>query len=166
VRDGKINPTTADIDAVLNILRLTPRRIESLAKGQSPARLHHKPDEETWSPNEVLAHLRACADVWGNDILKIIAQDHPTLRYVSPRSWIRKTNYPDLTFETSLEAFVRQRKELLKTLEGLAKKEWSSAATFKMSTTMRQRSVFDCAAGMAEHESKHCEQIKRLLNRT
>lgn len=157
-------PTTADIGAVLRTLSLTPRRIASLAKGQQPARLHQKPDENTWSPNEVLAHLRACADVWGNDILRIIAQDHPILRYVSPRSWIRKTNYPDLTFGTSLEGFIKQRRELLKTLEGLPCGDWSRSAAFKVSTKMREQSVFDCAVRMAEHESKHCEQIKRLID--
>jgi len=160
--EGKVN-STADIEAVLKILSSTPRRIATIARGQKASRLHLKPDPDTWSANDVLAHLRACSDVWGKDIMKILAEDHPTMRYLSPRLWIRKTNYPDLTFETSVDAFTAQRKELLKTLKGLSSAEWSRAARFKMGKKMREMTVFECASRMAEHESKHCEQIRRLL---
>jgi hypothetical protein len=38
------------------------------------------PSEGAWSPNEILAHLRACADVWDGGIQAMIERDHPTLR--------------------------------------------------------------------------------------
>ena len=53
---------------------------------------------------QVLAHLRACADVWGNYIRTIIAEDRPQFRAVSPRTWIKQTDYPDLAFRPSLGA--------------------------------------------------------------
>jgi hypothetical protein len=31
--------------------------------------------------------------------MKILKQDNPTFRYVSPHTWIRKTNYLDLDFK-------------------------------------------------------------------
>jgi hypothetical protein len=155
--------STAEIGAVLKILSTTPRRIATLANGQKMARLHLRPAADTWSANDVLAHLRACSDVWGKDIMKILAEDRPTLRYLSPRTWIGKTNYPDLTFETSMGAFARQRKELLKTLKGLSSEGWTRAASFKMGKKTREMTVFECASRMAEHESKHCEQIRRVL---
>ena len=43
--------------------------------------------------------------------MAMITQDHPTLRYVSPRTWIRKTGYPELEFYQSLQFFSRQREE-------------------------------------------------------
>jgi hypothetical protein len=48
---------------MLNNLRATPRRLESLSQGLDPAKLHVRSPEEPWSANDVLAHLRACADV-------------------------------------------------------------------------------------------------------
>jgi hypothetical protein len=50
--------------------------------------------------------------------MKILKQDNPTFRYVSPRTWIRKTNYPDLDFKASL-AFRKQREDLLKVLQSV-----------------------------------------------
>ena len=61
----------------------------------------------------MLAHLRACADVWGDCIVAMITQDTPTLRAVDPRTWIRQTDYLAQDFEPSLHAFATQRTALL-----------------------------------------------------
>ena len=78
------------------------------------------PEPDTWSVNDVLAHLRACHDVLGGSILRIIAEDTPRWRRMSPRTWTRKTDYPEWEFAPSFTAFKRQRTELLKVLEPLA----------------------------------------------
>jgi hypothetical protein len=72
-----------EIGKVLKLLAKTPRRIASMSKGVENARLHFRPGEKVWSANDVLAHLRSCADVWGKSITAMLAQDHPTLRYLS-----------------------------------------------------------------------------------
>jgi hypothetical protein len=59
----------------------------------------------------VLAHLRACADMWGNCIVEIIAHDHPTLWAINPRTWINTTDYREQLFQHSLDAFMAQRAE-------------------------------------------------------
>jgi hypothetical protein len=46
----------------------------------------------------------------------MLDQDHPTVLYISPRSYIRKTNYPDLAFHESFQAYKKQRNELLRRL--------------------------------------------------
>ena len=46
-----------------------------------------------WSATEILAHLRSCADVWGDCIAAILAEDRPTLRAINPTTWIDRTNY-------------------------------------------------------------------------
>src|SRR5689334_14803869 len=126
--------SAAEIEQCLKLLAATPRRIASASKGLENTRLHFRPDEEAWSANDVLAHLRSCADVWGKSILAMIAQDHPTLRYISPRTWIRKTDYPELEFHLSLEVFARQRNELLNSLKALEIEGWSRGATFTATT--------------------------------
>ena len=153
----KVSSTEAE--KVLRLLAATPRRIASLSRGVNIDRFRFKPDPDSWSANEILAHLRACADVWGKCIIAIITLDHPTLRHTSPRSWIRKTDYLQLEFKSSLAAFAHQRHELLSVLKGLATRDWSRAAT----TKGREQTVFSYASRIAEHEDKHCGQIEEVL---
>src|SRR5947207_13245657 len=111
--------TSLTIERVLTLLAETPARIAALTADLSPEELQMKPTPEEWSANEVLAHLRACADVWGNCIMTIIVEDHPTLRAVGPRTWIKQTDYPELEFRPSLHALTTQRPDLLAVLSPL-----------------------------------------------
>jgi len=45
------------------MLAATPLRLEAGALGVDPLLLGTKPAPHEWSANDVLAHLRACADV-------------------------------------------------------------------------------------------------------
>ena len=76
------------IEQILTLLAETPPRIAALTAKLAPAQLHTAPDPGEWSANDVLAHLRACADMWGNCIVTIIAEDTPTIRAVNPRTRI------------------------------------------------------------------------------
>src|SRR3954471_22759678 len=110
----------AEIQSLLATLAGTPNEIARIASRRTASQLHRRPLADAWSAHEILAHLRACADVWGRSIGRMLAEDRPTIRYVSPRGWIRKTDYLQLGFHESLEAFSRQRASLIATLEGLA----------------------------------------------
>jgi len=157
----KVSP--AETESVLRLLAATPRRIASLSRDVEISKLHFRPHPDSWSTNDILAHLRACADVWGKSIVEMIIRDHPKLRYISPRSWIRKTDYLELEFRGSLKAFTDQRRELLRALKGLAIKDWSRSATFTTTTRGHEQTVFSYACRIAEHEHKHCDQIEAVL---
>jgi DinB superfamily len=103
--------------------------------------------------------LRASADVRGKFIHIMLTQDRPTLRYISPRSHIKKTNYLDLTFPESFQAYKKQRNELLNTLKELSLEDWSRSAIIKE----RPETVFGYALYLTQHEIAHCEQIEELL---
>jgi uncharacterized damage-inducible protein DinB len=158
-----MNTTPTEIESVLNSLAATPRLIATASEGLSPAQLRFKPDDDTWSMNEVLAHLRACADVWGKSIMAMIVQDHPTLRYISPRSWIKRTDYLSLHFRLSFEAFSTQRQALLQSLKALEPIDWSRGATFTATTKGREQTVLSYAQRISRHEVEHCEQISTLV---
>ena len=70
------------IEQILTILAETPPRIVALTASLAPAQLHSAPNPDEWSASDVLAHLRACNDVWGNNMLVIIAEDRPLARTV------------------------------------------------------------------------------------
>src|SRR3954447_12763679 len=102
------------------MLAATPPRIAALTAGLAPAQLQAAPAPDQWSANEVLAHLRACADMWGGCIQEMLAHDRPILRAVNPRTRINQTDYREQPFPASLDAFTAQRADLLAILEPLA----------------------------------------------
>jgi uncharacterized damage-inducible protein DinB len=155
--------TAAGIDVLVSSLADTPRRLAALTHDVDDARLRRRPGEGVWSVNDVLAHLRACADVWGGSILLMIDRDHPTVRYVSPRTWISKTTYAEQAFHQSLRAFASQRDDLVRTLRALPRAHWSRGATFTGTTRGREQTILSYARRIVDHERAHCEQIAAML---
>jgi hypothetical protein len=152
------------IEQVLTLLVETPRRIAALTAGLAPAQLHtaHNPDE--WSANDVLAHVRACADVWGGCMVAMIAEDTPTLRAVNPLTWIKKTDYPELDFRSSLRSFAKQRADLLAVLEPLPHAAWSRSATVTGAGKVLERTLLFYGQWLARHERQHVKQVERIVN--
>jgi hypothetical protein len=146
------------------MLAAAPPRIAALTAGLAPAQLQAEPAPGEWPANEVLAHLRACADMWGNCIVEIIAHDHPTLRAINPRTWINKTDYREQPFQHSLDVFTAQRADLLAVLEPLAPEGWSRAATVTVAGKPLERTVRFYAEWLAVHERPHIKQIERVVN--
>ena len=154
------------IEQVLTLLAETPRRLAALTDGLAPEELQRRPTPDEWSANEVLAHLRACADVWGDCIAAIIAENRPTLRAINPRTWIKKTDYLELDFRPSLRAFAAQRADLLAVLEPLPPEGWSRAATVTGAGKVLERTVLSYAQWLATHERPHIKQIARIVRAT
>ena len=152
------------IEQVLTLLAETPRRIAALTAGLAPTQLHSTTNRDEWSANDVLAHLRSCADIWGGCIAAIIVEERPTLRAVNPRTWIKQTDYLELEFQPSLSAFATQRAELLAILKPLPPEGWSRAATVTGAGKVLERTVLSYADWLARHERPHVKQIERIVN--
>jgi DinB superfamily len=155
--------TESEIHGVLTVLSETPKQITRIARGCSDHRLHCKPEADAWSAQEIVAHLRACADVWGSSIDRMLAEDHPTILYVSPRGWIKKTDYLQQSFRDSLRAFSHRRAKLIGTLSELDAIEWSRRATFTATTLGREATVLSYATRIADHEVRHLGQLRRTV---
>jgi hypothetical protein len=158
-----MDETTPTIDRILVDLAEQPKTIAALTAGLPRARLHRAPSRDEWSINDVLAHLRSCSDMWGKYIAKIIAEDHPKIRAMNPRQWIKRTNYPELEFAPSLRAFRKQRAELLALLRPLPKAAWSRSATVTGAGRPLETTVLDYARRLADHERIHVKQIQRIV---
>jgi DinB superfamily len=159
VRDNKLTA-----EQLLTLLAEAPRRIDALTAGLTPFLLHAAPSGDEWSANDVLAHLRACADVWGASIVAMVREDHPTIRAISPRTWIHDTDYPDCAFGPSLQAYISQRSELLALLETLPSEDWARGATFTGAGRILERTVLSEASAIVVHERPHVKQIERVVN--
>jgi hypothetical protein len=148
---------------ILTLLAENPARIAALTEGMSHAQLHTAPNPGEWSVNDILAHLRSCADVWGGCIERIIAEDHPTLRAVNPRTWIKQTDYPEQEFQTSLEAYRTQRARLLVLLESLPPEAWYRSATVTGAGKTLERTIAFYAGWLARHERSHLKPVERIV---
>jgi hypothetical protein len=152
------------VEQILALLAVAPPRIVARTAGLADDRLRAAPGPGEWSANEVLAHMRACADVWGGCIATILEQDLPVLRAVNPRTWIKKTDYLEQEFAPSLQAFTRQRAGLLAVLEALPPEAWQRAATVRGAGKPLVRTVHAYAQWLATHERPHVRQIERTLH--
>ena len=152
-------------DQILAILKETPLRLAKLTSGLATVQLHTVSGTGEWSVNEVLAHLRACDDIWGGYyIMTILAKDKPTITASNPRTWIKNTNYLEQDFQTSLRAFTKQRKKFLAVLESLSPKKWARTNTLIGAGKPLQQTLLSHADGLARHERAHLKQIERTLN--
>jgi DinB superfamily len=157
--------TPLTIAEILTRLAATPERIEAMTAGLTPAQLRTAPNDNEWSANDVLAHLRACADMRGSRyIMAMITEDHPTLRALDPRTWIKQTDYLELEFGSSFRTFATQRAELMAALEPLSAEGWLRSATLTGAGKPLEITILNVASGMTLHERPHIKQIERIVS--
>jgi hypothetical protein len=150
-------------EQVLTALAATPPRLAALTADLVPAQLVAAPAPDEWSARDVLAHLRACADVWGDCIAAILAADSPTLKAVNPATWIDQTDYRELAFAPSFAAFTTQRAALLTVLEPLAPADWTRTATVTGAGKPLARTALFYVGWLAKHERPYIKQLDRLV---
>ncbi len=150
--------TPSEIQKALTGLEDTPRRL-ARTLSLPPAKLSFRPDKKSWSASDVLAHLRACADLWTHSIYAMLAESNPTLPDINERKWAKVARYAELPFAESFEAFRLQRISLLRVLRGLPLESWERGAMI----LGRRHTVFTQSRRMAKHEMEHVQQIEDLL---
>lgn len=153
--------TSAEIEKHLKALEETPRIIASLTENIAISVLGDNSDGSSWSVNEILAHLRSCADLWTHSIYAMLAEKQPALPDINERKWAKVTGYAGVPFAESLQAFTLQRENLVRVLKALPFETWEKAALI----FGRKHTIFTQVRRMAKHETEHCEQIASLLKK-
>ena len=153
------------IDEIMAILPATVPRLASLTDGLSDAQLVARPEPAEWSATELLAHIRAAQDVLGANIIRILREDRPSWRRLSPRERQRKGGYNDSPFAPAFDAFATGRAALLAVLEPVPAEAWDRVAIVIVGPgrTLEQTTRFfgDWLAG---HEREHLEQLERTID--
>ena len=149
-------------DRILTLLAEAPERVAAASAGVDAAYLRTASADGEWSATEILAHMRACADVWGSCIATILAEDRPTIRAVNPRTWILSTDYLDIDFRPSFQAFSTQRLDLIATLLAAAPEAWLRSSVVTGAGTVLERDAHSYAHRLASHEQSHVKQIERI----
>jgi hypothetical protein len=97
-------------------------------------------------------------------MLRILAEDRPAWRRLSPRTWMRKTDYLDWDFAPAFAAFRQERADLLKVLDATPRKAWTRVAVVTdPNKQVVERSVRFYGDWMAAHEVEHLAQIEATV---
>lgn len=115
-----------------------------------------------WSPNEILWHIRAVADVYGEHVKRILDEEVPRWRHVSPRARMKKARYDQLPFAESYAAFARQRSDLLALLGSIPPEAWHRFAIVRVEEREWRMTLQERVWGMAHHEEIHCAQLEEV----
>lgn len=151
------------VDEVYAALVDTPSRLAAAVAGV-PARVLAAPlTPGEWSGVRILAHLRACADLWGANATAMAQGRDSDIRTTDPEGWPELQRYERLTWAGSLRAMARQRSELLGVLGGLGRDEWTRTITVLTWGQQYPRNVLFYAERLAMHERSHARHLERLF---
>ena len=153
-----MNATPGEIETKLTALAETPSFIADVSGGLKEVELRLSPAPGEWSMTELLAHLHACAEIWGDDIARMLTRDEPTFTKPHPRQVMKETRFLTTSFADSIAAFTSLRELLLNELRSLEDEQWERGATINQ----RRRTVFTQMRRMALHESIHRDQFREL----
>lgn len=151
--------TPGEIDKYLKLLEENPRAIATVTHGLADTRLSGKPDAKAWSANDILAHLRACADIWIHSIYAMLAEQEPVLPDINERKWAKAAGYAAVPFAESFRAYRLQRENLLRVLKALPFEAWERSALI----FGRKHTIFTQMRRLAKHEGEHRKQMESLL---
>jgi DinB superfamily len=158
-KNNLMKATQKEIDKALSLLTETPLRIAAMTTDKDDTLLQAKHDKKSWSANDILAHVRSCADLWTHSIYAMLAENEPVFSDVNERKWAKVTRYDELPFAESLLIFSLQRGNLVRVLSALPFESWErSAMIFE-----RKHTIFTQTRRMAKHEMEHLEQLESLL---
>jgi hypothetical protein len=152
--------TPAAIAKYLALLEEFPRTVAARTAGLSEAQLRWSPGKKDWSIVEVLAHLRACTEIWSFSIYAMLAENKPVFPLLDERRWAKAAHYVIFEFQPAFQIFCLQRQELLAVLQPLDIETWARSANIEG----RNHTVFSQSRRMALHETEHLNQIQALLD--
>lgn len=152
----------ADPATLVRGLAETAARVAAVGRQLPEDRLVAAAEPGGWSPNQILWHIRATADVHGEHLARILDEDEPRWRHVSPRARMKKTRYYELPFAESLAGFAQQRKELVARLKGVPPEAWERVALVFVPYYKSEwrLTLHTLVWGMVDHEEGHCRQTE------
>ena len=148
----------AQIDSHLQMLEETLVHLRACRAALNDEEIIRQPAPGEWSAVEVLAHLRAAAEVFSHSIYMFLLDDAPVIPYIHPNQWWHMQGYSEISFDENLQMFELNRRHLLRKLRSLTPSTWERSGTIKTQT----RTVYGEMRRMALHEKGHYGQIQAL----
>ncbi len=148
------------VDELIARLASIPTRIAHGVARRNLEQLQAAPAPNTWSAQDILAHLRAADDIVTSRIYMVLVRDNPPLTAYDERRWAEVSRYHSIDFATSLSLFALRRAEVVMVLQNTNDEEWRRVGTHEV---RGQVSLFEIVQGLVEHEEEHCCQLEAIL---
>jgi hypothetical protein len=144
----------------LKVQSSTAKKIESLLKGKSAARLKKRPAPDKWSVVEILAHL-ADAEIAGAwRIRAILGAPGTPLQAFDQDTWVVAGHYEKRDARKSLDQFRALREANIALMKSLTPEQWKQHG---MHAERGVETVEHIARMFAGHDINHLKQIERIL---
>jgi hypothetical protein len=147
--------TAHDPLRALEALERTPLRLRALMDLVPRERWTERPEPGTWSPHEVLVHLRDAQGVLVQRVERILDEDDPSLDLAMVWTWAEAGREHDT--DAVMAAYLGARREVIARLRAVDAAAWWRTARhreFGRLTLTEQVSYF------AAHEPTHLRQVR------
>lgn len=138
----------------------TPKRLERLVKGASPAKLRKKPAPDKWSVAEILAHLADVEIVIGWRMRSILGAPGIDVQAYDQNAWNTSLHYDKRDPRKDLIQQRMLREANLAMLKTLKPEQWKH---FGQHSERGQESIEHIVKMVAGHDLNHIDQIERIL---
>ena len=144
----------------MKVLAATPKKIESLFKRATPAKLKKRPAPGKWSAAEIVAHLADAEIVIGYRVRAILGAPGTLIQAFDQDSWAEAGHYAHRNPRQSLGQLRALREANLALYKSLTPEQWKH---YGMHSERGQESVEHIARMMAGHDLNHLHQIEQIL---
>ena len=138
-----------------------PEKLASLIDGLTAEQLAHRPAQEKWSIQEIVAHLADDELVGGYRLRMILSNSGTDIQAFDQDIWARTGRYDQIDVRLSLELFRVLRQANLTLLRSLDSAEWEM---FGVHAERGIETVRDIAMYFAGHDINHFKQIETIRN--
>jgi hypothetical protein len=138
----------------------TPKKLERLIKGVSPAKLRKKPAPEKWSVAEIIAHLADSEIVIGWRMRAILGAPGSDIQAYDQNAWNASLHYDKRDPRKDLVQHRVNREANLALLKTLTPDQWKQ---FGMHSERGQESIEHIVKMIAGHDLNHIKQIEGII---
>jgi len=155
-----MQPASAiDIQSAVSLLTKTPQLLETLLADLPGGLFDWKPKPDRWSISEVLAHLAALEQVYGERVRRILAEDSPPLAKYDLEGAKARVEYSRGSAGENLAHFTRTRRSALAMLTHLPAPAGARTAIHSELGTITLAHLLH---EWASHDLGHLRQIAEL----
>ena len=168
------------LDERLKRLARTPDDLATAVAGLSAAELARRPDSQSWSPTEIICHLRDIEELCMMRFRTMLAMNDPKVLVagarppnpeewglfgdefpIDPDRWADERQYARCDPAAALTAFRRRRGESLDLFDRLALDQWQRGC---LHPTLGRLTFTDWTTLMPGHDDNHLDQLARALS--
>lgn len=144
----------------LKVQAATPKKIKTLLKGQSAAKLRKRPAPDKWSVAEIVTHLLDAELVGGYRMRTILGAPGIPIAAFDQDVWAASGHYAQRDAHRSLQHFTALREANLALLKTLTSEQWKH---YGMHAERGQESIEHIVTMFAGHDVNHIKQIQTIV---